>query len=440
MERITYRITLDAHRTGIQRTLQGFETADKMARRIAVNLVASGDTFEMPMANVVAMMYVTTPNATEPSIHKCVIDGNTIIYDVEPIVEAGITEMQFKIMGTSTGGATNALISPRFAVEVTKSNTDDGGVEQAATFTAFEEAVAKAHATYDSRLINIEISDDFVFRAYYADGTVYESDVLQPTLSDGNVNMSKSWAVGGVGIRRGEDTDNAKYYSEESKSASVSAKKVYEESLELSNDMKMNANYTYFGVDFDTGELGYVSTNANFNINKETGELEQTRNEPYSPEQAIVENAKQQIDEYVDEMNLDSGADEDYVDEQIRNLRGDDSEKTVAGAYEVASGKLSMEDIAHIEDSIEHTFTEIRSYNFSASYPEGFSRDNCCVIGFMFREGDGYPWHHASGINEVSITAYVELRSDAIYVTFHSNFADTFKLQYRLVLFRMGLG
>ena len=71
MERITYRITLDAFRTGIQRTLQGFETADKLSRRIVVSLSAGNGMYEIPANNVIAMVYVRTPNSTEPSINDC---------------------------------------------------------------------------------------------------------------------------------------------------------------------------------------------------------------------------------------------------------------------------------------------------------------------------------------------------------------------------------
>ena len=112
MERINYRITLDSHKTGIQRTLQGFETADNMARTIAVNITASGDTYEIPLDNVVAMMYVTTPNASEPSINECRIEDNTIYYDVLPIVEEGITEMKIKLIETSVDGAKRVLLAP----------------------------------------------------------------------------------------------------------------------------------------------------------------------------------------------------------------------------------------------------------------------------------------------------------------------------------------
>lgn len=297
MERITYRITLDAHRNGIQRTLQGFETADIMARRISVNLVTGGDTFELPMSNVVAMMYVTTPSATKPSINECVIDGNTIIYDAEPIVEEGITEMQLKVLETSPEGANKVLLAPRFAVEVTKSNASDVEAMQTTTFTALEQAIAKADAIYESRLLRVVIEEDCVFKAYYADGTIYENDYFREAMYNGNALLSQSYAVGGAGVRAGEDTDNSKYYSNVSRSLSEDAKKVYEESHELMRETQLQANYTYFQLNFKTGELGYISTNVDFNINKETGELETTRDATYTPEEVIASNVEAFINE-----------------------------------------------------------------------------------------------------------------------------------------------
>ena len=303
MERITYRITLDAHRNGIQRTLQGFETSDNMARRISIHLVADGDTFELPMAGVVALMYVTTPHAKDPDIHQCLIDENTIIYDAEPIVEEGITEMQLKLIETSTGGANKVLIYPRFAVEVSKSNTDDGDVTQTQTFTALENAIAKADAIYSSRIVRVVIEDDCTFKVHYADGTVYENDYFREAMYNGNALLSQSYAVGGARVREGEETDNSKYYSNVSRSASEDANRMYEESHELLNESKLNANYTYFQMNFETGELGYVSTNTKFSINKETGNLETDRNEAYTPEEVIMSNVDAFIDNKSSQMD-----------------------------------------------------------------------------------------------------------------------------------------
>jgi hypothetical protein len=182
MDKITYKKTLDAHKNGIQFTLQGFETADNMSRRIDISLMASGDTYDLPLEGVEALMYITTPSAKEPSIAKCTIEDNAICYDVLPIVEAGVTEMQLKVIGTSVNGAKSVLISPRFAVEVLESNTEDAEAEKSTTFTALEDAVAKASAAYEARLLRIEVDENCVFRAFYADGTVYETDAVQSML------------------------------------------------------------------------------------------------------------------------------------------------------------------------------------------------------------------------------------------------------------------
>ena len=182
MELITYRKTLDVHKNGIQFTLQGFETNDNMSRRIEINLMASGDTYELPLERVLALMYITTPKANEPSIEECIIKDNTIVYDVLPIVEEGITEMQLKLIDTSVDGAKSVLVSPRFAVEVMLSNTDDGSAEQGTSFTALENAVAKANAVYNERLTKIEVDDKCIFKAHYADGTIYETDTIQKML------------------------------------------------------------------------------------------------------------------------------------------------------------------------------------------------------------------------------------------------------------------
>lgn len=289
MERITYRITLNTHKNGIQRTLQGFETADNMSRRIAINLVSSGDTFEIPLDHVTAMMYVLTPDATEPSINECKIEDNTIIYDVlQSDLAEGIVEMQLKLIEGDVNGARKVLVAPRFVLEVTASNADDGKAQQSATFTALEAALVKAKEVHDSRLIRVEITDDCIFRAYYADGTMYENDSLHEALYNGNAILSESFAHGNTGIRAGEDTDNSMYYSNVSRSASLDANKMFEDTKGLLEEVTLRTVYTVFGVDMESGLLLYTTNNYLFRINAETGELEFYEDEKYS-EDNIVE-------------------------------------------------------------------------------------------------------------------------------------------------------
>ena len=313
-----YRKTLDVHKNGVQFMLQGFETADNMSRTVEISLMASGDAIDFPLESVTAMMYVTTPSATEPSINSCTIKDNKVIYDVLPIVEEGITIMQLKIVETSVDGATSVLASPKFAVEVTESEVDDGSAEQTTTFTALEDAVSKAKATYEARLIRIDIDETCTFRAYYADGTVYETDALRDYMLNGNALLSKSYAVGETKIRDDEATDNSKYYSDVSRSSSEEARYVGDNATALLEETKLHGVYTSFAMDFDTGELLYTSPSYGFEVDAESGELI-AEGKTYTYEETI----KAMVDESAD---ANSGA--DYVIEE-GTITTDESDKSV---------------------------------------------------------------------------------------------------------------
>lgn len=300
MERIVYRKTLDVHKNGVQFTLQGFETADKISRVIEISLMASGDAIDFPLEGLSALMYVTTPSGTQ-SINSCTIKDNKVVYEVLPIVEEGITTMEIKLIEGGPGGAERVLMSGKFAAEVSMSEADDESAEQTPTFTALEDAVVYAKETYNHRLINIELSSDCMFRANYADGTYYETDVLQKLFLNGNVELSKSYAMGGTGMRAGEDTDNSKYYSNVSKSEALNAKSIMENSEEILEEVRLHGVYTAFTINFETGEMEYVSPSSTFKINGTTGELE-VEGKNYTIEGRVTE----MVNEYLESIGVTS--------------------------------------------------------------------------------------------------------------------------------------
>lgn len=86
--------------------------------------------------------------------------------------------------------------------------------------------------------------------------------------------MAKSYAVGDTGVRDGEDMDNAKYYSDITQN-------IHHESLTLLNECEqsladLNARIigAEFSVNYETGNLEYISQDYSFNVNSETGNLE----------------------------------------------------------------------------------------------------------------------------------------------------------------------
>ena len=298
MERITYRKTLDVHKTGVQFTLQGFETADKMARTIEINLMANGDTVDLPTEKMVATMYVTSPSKIA-SVNECTIRDNTIVCYVLPIVEAGITEMQLKLIETSPSGAASVLAAPKFAVEVSESSMDESGATQSPTFTALENALAQAKSLYDSRITRIVLSPDCIFTIHYADGTIYTSDALKDLVVVGESLMSKSYARGGTGVRDGEDSDNSMYYSNVSKSAALNSNQASDRAEALLTEVKRHGVYTAFTTNFASGELEYESPMYTFEIDKETGEL-LVNGISYS----IDNNIKELVRQVLEEQNL----------------------------------------------------------------------------------------------------------------------------------------
>lgn len=173
MEKVNYRIILDAHKGGVQKVLRGFFTGDVSARRIAVNISASGVTCTLGVGTA-AIMYVTKENGVT-NYGACEIVGNTVYYDVlqADTDVAGIVEMQLKVLDQTT-----VLYAPTFALEVQESKTSDTPAETTPHFTALEAMTAKAQWVYDTRLLSVEVRDDWTFVANYADGSVYESDAL----------------------------------------------------------------------------------------------------------------------------------------------------------------------------------------------------------------------------------------------------------------------
>lgn len=81
---------------------------------------------------------------------------------------------------------------------------------------------------------------------------------------------SKSYAVGGTASREGEDTDNAKYYSEHASTSEANAKEYMETTARF-----MNAIAPNFHTDFTDGNLYYNKESTYvFNIDSGSGNLE----------------------------------------------------------------------------------------------------------------------------------------------------------------------
>lgn len=319
MEKITYRKTLDVHKNGIQFLLQGFENADNLSRVVEISLMQSGDAIDFPEEKVSAWMYVTVPGEKEPDIQECKIEGNKIVYEVPKISAPGIATMQIKLIEYDIDGASSVLASPKFAVEVSESGMGDDGEELKEKFTDIEKLIAEAKRAYDERIVRIDLDENGIFRAYYAnDSIVYESDALRNIYSD---------------------EANALYYKQLAEAFAEKAKESAERSEEVLDEVVKHGVYTLFSVDFETGNLQYVSPKYSFDINEKTGELE-AKGEVYTFEG----NIQDIVDEWLESKGKDI---DDYQEKTDTNTTDITALKSTSTSHSKSISELKTTTAGH---------------------------------------------------------------------------------------------
>lgn len=235
-QELKYRFSLDTFKNGMQRVQQGFQTGENVVRKMEISLTAGAESYEIPLSNITASMYVKRPSQTEPSINACSIDAanNKIIYTVLPedIAEAGIVEMQLKLIDSRTGSDV-VLVAPKFGLEIWESLVDDSEAESTPTYTSLTEALAAATAMKDTSIADLYIDDDNVFTVVFGDGTIYTSDVIADAIGrivsvETNALKAEGYAVGkqnGVEVEASSPyyENNAKYYSNQAGTSASNA-------------------------------------------------------------------------------------------------------------------------------------------------------------------------------------------------------------------------
>lgn len=233
IQELKYRFTLDAFKNGMQRVLQGFQTGENVARSMEISLMSGSKPYELPLNGITASMYVTRPSDESPSINACTIDAenNKVIYHIsaEDIAEAGVVKMQLKLIDIDEV----VLISPMFGMEVWESTIEDSEAEDTPTYTALTQALADAIAMKDSAIADLYIDENNIFTVVFGDGTTYTSNVIADAVARiGDVELyalkAEGFAVGKQNnVDVGNDSpyyhNNAKYYSEEASTSAGNA-------------------------------------------------------------------------------------------------------------------------------------------------------------------------------------------------------------------------
>lgn len=158
--------------------------------------------------------------------------------------------------------------------------TKDIRDEYVTEFNSILERIDKlADTTQKNRDTVVKIHDDIVNT--YLPQIIENANLASSSakIAVNNAALSKSYAVGGTGTRTGEDTDNSKYYSEQSQASSQTAQS-YAEQAEAAGDEAvrkieeaLSQNVPQFTIDFTTGHLKYEGGRFNFEVQNTTGHL-----------------------------------------------------------------------------------------------------------------------------------------------------------------------
>jgi hypothetical protein len=114
--------------------------------------------------------------------------------------------------------------------------------------TAFENSIVESYYEYDGLNNLLERAE--------AD---YEEVVL----------TSKSWAVGGTGVRDGEDTDNAKYYAKQSSNSASSSNT---SALNAANSEKLAEDHMHNSLTYSQNSQTYMNNTQTYMNNAKTSE------------------------------------------------------------------------------------------------------------------------------------------------------------------------
>lgn len=219
---VKYRITLDTQKSGVQKVLQGFETADKFARQFIIRLTSGGSLISLG-ENVAAIMYVYKYGVSASDsmiIRSAEVNGDEIIYNVQPgdYDHAGTTLYQVKVVASSdSGDVEEVLASARFEIDTFASIDWDDLVREDDRFSVLEEMVAKATFAYDHAIESVTITDQYTLLVKYRDGTTYESDSWKEA-----VNTAVASAEAAVAAAKNA-SNSASVASESEKNALTSA-------------------------------------------------------------------------------------------------------------------------------------------------------------------------------------------------------------------------
>ena len=238
---VRYKVILDANKSGVQKVLTGFQTADKRTRIVEISVTSSGKPVDLEGTSV--LMYIQKRHS-EIIVREANIVGNMITYKFVSgdYDKPGNTVIQAKIIKSGENGtAEQVLIAPEFAIEVEESlasDSEDKVVASDEKFSVLEQAIAKAETAYKKSVKNVTITEDYTLLVEFYDGEITETDSWKNVVEETRENARVAVAAKDAAENCKEAAESSKNTAAKSVASAEDAKNGAEKSASMAKNEK----------------------------------------------------------------------------------------------------------------------------------------------------------------------------------------------------------
>lgn len=196
------------------RAVQG----DNRTRYVHISLL----NHEIPydLSDVEPVLRGSKPDGTAIFNHCEISDDNEIIVELTGQILASAGTGKYEIALYKTDGENEVLTSFPFNIYVSPASCNIGSITSSDEFTELSDIIKNidiinqnVESAKDSAINSGLSADEAAESAANASDSARQAG-LSADEAHSSSELSKSWAIGETGIREGEDTDNAKYYSQ----------------------------------------------------------------------------------------------------------------------------------------------------------------------------------------------------------------------------------
>lgn len=375
---ITNNLYLDISRKEIKCiTVNQYE---KDSRTWNVYFSHGGESFDVSTINSVTVNMFKPDNTV--IYNPCPIDLENncavLTFDEQMCAVAGTCNLQMSLY--SYDDETKVLeIAYSFAIKVIISTTalEPGQITSSSEFKKLNDLLAKAENTYVDVKDAVEKSEKNAKESEINAKQSEDNAKLSETNADNYSKLSKSYAVGDTGVREDENTDNAKYYYENTKVINTDVTEIQKKIKENTDDAKISAdNAKASETASKTSEINAKQSELNA-ATSETNALDSETKAKQSEDNAKISEDNSKLSETNAKTYMDTS--KDYMDNAETYMNDAENSKNKAKESEdnAKLSEINASDSATLSRSyaVGNTGTRVSEDTDNAKYYAEYAKE-----------------------------------------------------------------